>query len=107
MELTFFLTWVACLLSYSASTNQKLFDKPLNKQLAWSGFIILLGAAFIAASQWHIAVIACFYVLALIMTFWIAIIFMHGHINNKQFPTAITAVMLISVLVSAGGQYAA
>lgn len=107
MELTFFLTWVACLLSYSASINQKLFNKPLDKGLAWSGFIILLCIAFIAASQWHISIIALFYVLALVMSFWLIIIFMHGHIKNKQFPTAITAVMLLSVLVSAGGQYAA
>ncbi|KGJ94643.1 hypothetical protein [Colwellia psychrerythraea] len=106
MELTFFLTWVACLLSYSASINQKLFNKPLNKPLAWGGFIIFLTGAYIAASQWHIVVIACFYVLALVMTFWIIIIFMHGHIKNKNFPTAITAVMLLSVLVSLGGQYA-
>jgi len=107
MELTFFLTWAACLLSYSASINQKLFNKPLNKRFSWSGFIILIGAAFIAASQWHITIIAFFYVLALVMTFWIVVIFMHGHIHNKQFPTAVTAVMLLSVLVSAGGQYAA
>lgn len=107
MELTFFLIWVACLLSYSASINQKLFNKPLNKRFAWSGFIILLGAAFIAASQWHISVIALFYILASVMTFWLVIIFMHGHIKNKNFPIAITAVMLLSVLVSAGGQYAA
>lgn len=107
MELTVFLTWIACLLSYSASVNQKLFDKPLNKRFAWAGFIILVSVALLSALQWHIAVTASFYVLALVMAFWGIVIFMHGHISNKKFPSAITAVMFLSVLISAGGQYAA
>jgi hypothetical protein len=107
MELTFFLTWTACLLSYSASINQKLLNKPTSKRLAWGGAIVCIGAAVMAASRWHIPATAFFYVLALMMTFWLVVIFMHGHITNKKLPLAISSVSLFFVILSAGGQYVA
>ncbi len=107
MELTIFLTWIACLLSYSASPNQKLLAKPTNKHAAWGGFLILVIVAYISASQHHIAATAFFYVLALIMACWGAVIFIYGHIAYRMFPVAITAIMLITVLFSTGRQYVA
>lgn len=107
MELTIFLVWVACLLSYSSSINQRLLNKPINKNFAWPGFTLLLGVALMSAMQWYITIIAALYIFSLVMMFWIAIIIIHGHFSNIKLPLIISTILCFTFLLSTGGLYAA
>lgn len=67
------LCWLACLLTYSASKQQKLWVKPLPKPQAWGGFGLLLIIATFLQNQLYHWLAAVTIVLVVVMTSWISL----------------------------------
>lgn len=105
MEITVILVWMACLLSYLTSNNQRILPQPFNKKIGWIGFVLLLVIAQMASMQSYAFAAALLVNLSLVMMSWILIIVLHAHQGLTKLPLWFTGVLLVSFFVRFGGNY--
>ena len=105
MEITVILVWIACLLSYLTSKNQRVLNKPLTRVTGWFGCVLMLAIAQVFAMQSYSFATAFLINLSLMMMSWILIIFIHGHQSLIKLPLWFTGVLLLSFAVRMGAGY--
>ena len=99
------ILWGACLLVFVASPNQQFTAKRPNKFASWCVFVILTACSGLLYSQVYSLIIAFILVLALIMSMWLSIIFLHAHSRLTLLPFALIGAISISTLVGLGGAH--
>ncbi len=99
------ILWGSCLLVFIASPNQKFVTKRPNKLISWCIFVLFTVVSCLLLSSIYSMVIAIILCLALIITMWLAIIFLHAHCRLTLLPFAVLGAMTISSLVGLGEWY--
>jgi|GEM_PF-1501999 len=96
------LVCAGCLMTYLASTRQRLLAAPIARKPAWIAFALLQsGAAGLLAGIYG-ATAGALMVLALVMCLWIGLVLASAHLQGRPLLVGSMALALFSLIMVAG-----
>lgn len=97
------LVWLACLLSYLASNQQRLLVRPLSKQYSWMSFALILGVAFYLLSTKYLVVVSGLILLIQVMCIWLVIVFSASHFPKKLVSLNLVVLLFFGLIALTAG----
>lgn len=97
------LVWIACMLPYLASKQQRLLVRPISKQFSWIGFALMLGVAFYLLTTKYLAVVSGLILLIQVMCIWLVIVFTASHFPKKLVSLNLVMMLLFGLIALTAG----
>lgn len=96
------LVCAGCLITYLASTRQRLLAAPIARKPAWIVFTLLQPAAAWLLTGAYGPAAASLLVLTLVMCLWTALVLVSAHLAGRPLLVSSLALTLFSLIVVAG-----
>ena len=96
------LVFAGCLLTYLASTRQRLLANPLERKSAWALFTGLQLLACVLLANVYPPVSAALLVLTLVMFWWVALVLASAHLARRPLLVGSLGLILSSLFMVTG-----